>query len=60
MMYVQRHRPAAQLRGVCRTVVRLTMVRQVGTGSSQTEPCVHHLWLKGQYQELQVQTVDQY
>eukprot|EP00975_Prorocentrum_lima_P055240 11584233-Prorocentrum_lima.AAC.1 len=37
-MDVQHHRPAAKLRGVFRTVVLLTIVHHVSTGSSQTEP----------------------
>eukprot|EP00975_Prorocentrum_lima_P048735 10196437-Prorocentrum_lima.AAC.1 len=58
-MDVQQHRPAAQLRGLFRTVVLLKSVHHVSTGSSQTEPHIHHLWFNGQGQELQVQTVDQ-
>eukprot|EP00975_Prorocentrum_lima_P011993 2546896-Prorocentrum_lima.AAC.1 len=47
-MDVQDQRPAAQLRGVFRTVVLEARVHQASTGSSQTEPYIHRIWLEAQ------------
>eukprot|EP00975_Prorocentrum_lima_P020747 4364431-Prorocentrum_lima.AAC.1 len=43
-MDVQHHRPAAQLRGLFRTVV---LQDNCASGQAQTEPYVQRLWLKG-------------